>query len=386
MAKRDYYEVLGVDRNASADELKKAYRKLAIKYHPDRNPDDKEAEEKFKEAAEAYDVLSDKDKRARYDQFGHAAFEGGAGAGGGGFYGGAGMNMDDIFSHFGDIFEGFGFGSSRRSGGGRSASANRGSDLRVRVKLTLKDVMTGVDKKLKVRKSVQCPKCGGSGAKDSSSVKTCGKCNGQGYVTQVVQSLFGRMQQTAPCPDCNGSGKTITDKCTNCHGSGVVTDEAIVDVHIPAGVDDGMQLTVRGAGSAGPNGGSNGDLYVLIQIEEDDQLQRDGSNLIHHLLLSIPDVVLGTTVEVPTADGRVKINIDPGSQPGKVLRLKGKGLPELNSTYNRGDLLVRIDVFVPKKITNDEQKAMEQMRDGKSFAPSAKDKAMFNQRIRQMYE
>ncbi len=378
MAKRDYYEVLGVSKTASADEIKKAYRKLAIKYHPDRNPGDKEAEEKFKEAAEAYDVLSNADKKAKYDQFGHAAFDGSAG--GGGYYSG-GMNMDDIFSQFGDIFGSFGFGGSSRGG----QRVNKGSDLRVRVRISLKDVATGVEKKIKVKKAVRCEKCGGSGAKDSSSVKTCSQCNGSGRVTQIVNSLFGRMQQTTTCPSCSGTGKVVTDKCTSCGGTGVKESEEVVTVKIPAGVEDGMSLRVSGAGNAAKNGGVDGDLIVVIGVEEDEQLQRDGANLIYHLYLSIPDVVLGTTVEVPTADGKVKISIDPGTQPGKVLRLKGKGLPEVNSSSYRGDLLVRVDVFVPKNLSKDEKKAFEKFRDSDTFKPTSTDKATFSQRIRQMF-
>lgn len=386
MAKRDYYEVLGVSKTATPAELKSAYRKLAIKYHPDKNPGDKEAEEKFKEAAEAYDVLSNPDKRARYDQFGAAAFDGSAGGGQGGYYGG-GMNMEDIFSQFGDIFSGMGFdfggmgGRGGRSGGRRTS---RGSDLRVRVKLTLSEVAKGVEKKLKVRTAVACEKCGGTGAKDSNSIKTCSQCNGSGYVVSVVQSLFGRMQQQSPCPSCNGSGKTITDKCTSCGGTGVTYVEKVVTVKIPAGVEDGMQMKVSGAGNAAPNGGMNGDLLVVMQVEEDDQLQRDGSNLIYHLYLTVPEAILGTTVEVPTADGKVKINIDPGTQPGKVLRLKGKGLPEVNRS-TRGDLLIRVDVYIPKKITSDEKKAIQQMASSSSFTPTAEEKVSFLQRIKQMF-
>lgn len=385
MAKRDYYEVLGVSKTATPAELKSAYRKLAIKYHPDKNPDNKEAEEKFKEAAEAYDVLSDPDKRARYDQYGHAAFDGSAG-GGGGYYGAGGMNMEDIFSHFGDIFGGMGFdfggmgGRSRRSG----SQVNRGSDLRVRVKLTLKEVATGVTKKLKVRAATPCEKCGGTGAKDSSSVKTCSQCNGTGYVISVVNSLFGRMQQQGPCPTCGGKGKTITDKCTCCGGTGVTYAEKVVDVKIPAGMDDNMQLKVPGAGNAAQNGGINGDLLVVVSVEEDPQLQRDDSNLIYHLYLTVPEAILGTTVEVPTADGKVKINIEPGTQPGKVLRLKGKGLPEVNSSV-RGDLLIRVDVYIPKKVTSEEKKAIETFAESNSFKPSSSEKASFLQRIKQMF-
>lgn len=385
MAKRDYYEVLGVSKSATADELKKAYRKLAVKYHPDRNPDDKEAEEKFKEAAEAYDVLSDPQKRAKYDQFGHAAFDGSAG-GGGGYYSG-GMNMEDIFSQFGDIFGNFGFGgggfSSRRSSGGQRV--NKGSDLRVRVKISLKDAATGVEKKLKVRKSVPCPSCGGTGAKDSSSIKVCSSCNGSGYVTSVVDSIFGRMQQQTVCRQCGGRGKTITDKCNSCYGTGVKTDEAIVNVKIPAGVDNDMQVRVPGGGNAAPNGGVSGDLYVQIEVEEDSQLQRDGSNLIYHLYLTVPEVILGTSVEVPTAEGsKLKINIEPGTQPGKVLRLKGKGLPEVNSSVH-GDLLIRVDVYIPKKVSSEEKKLVEKLAECNSFKPTASDKASFLQRIKQMF-
>ncbi len=381
MAKRDYYEVLGVSKTATADEIKKAYRKLAIKYHPDKNPGDKEAEEKFKEAAEAYDVLSDQTKRAKYDQYGPGAFDGSAGAGGG-FYGG-GMSMDDIFSHFGDIFGDFGFGGgSFRT---RSSSrGSRGSDLRVRVNLTLKDCATGVEKKLKVRKQVSCPTCSGTGAKDSSSIKTCTQCNGVGYITQVVNSFFGRMQQQSVCPTCGGKGKMVTDKCPKCSGTGTIVDESIVTVKIPAGVDEGMQVKVPGAGNAAPNGGTPGDLLVLIHVQEDDVLQRDGSNLIYHLYLTVPEAILGTEAEIPTADGKVKINIEPGTQPGKVLRLKGKGMPEVNRS-TRGDLLIRIDVYVPKKLTSEEKKLVEKLAGSSSFKPSAQEKASFFERVKQMF-
>ena len=383
MAKRDYYEVLGVSKTATTDEIKKAYRQLAIKYHPDRNPDNKEAEEKFKEAAEAYDVLSDKDKRAKYDQFGHAAFDGGAG---GGYYGGGGMSMDDIFSHFGDIFEGMGFGGGSFHFGGSSSRSrgSRGSDLRVRVTLSLKDCATGVEKKLKVRKQVPCRTCSGTGAKDSSSIKTCSQCKGVGYVTQVVNSFFGRMQQQSVCPTCGGKGKTITDKCPKCGGTGTMADEAIVTVKIPAGVEDGMQLKVTGAGNAAPNGGTPGDLLVLISVQEDDVLQRDGSNLIYHLYLTVPEAILGTEAEIPTADGKVKISVEPGTQPGKVLRLKGKGLPEINRS-TRGDLLIRIDVYIPQKLSSDDKKLVEKLADSPTFKPSAQEKASFFQRVKQMF-
>ncbi|MCQ2226581.1 MAG: molecular chaperone DnaJ [Bacteroidales bacterium] len=378
MAKRDYYEVLGVSKGASADEIKKAYRKLAIKYHPDKNPGDKEAEEKFKEAAEAYDVLSNSDKKAKYDQFGHAAFEGGGG--GGGFYGG-GMSMDDIFSQFGDIFGSFGFGGGRSRGGQR---VHKGSSLRVKVKLNLSEIANGVEKKFKVKKQVQCKHCNGSGAKDSSAIKTCSHCHGTGVITQVVQSFLGPMQSQQTCPYCHGEGKTITDKCPHCHGEGLVEEEEVVTVKIPAGVEAGMQLNVAGKGNAARGGGVNGDLYVVIDEEPHDELVRDGSNLIYHLYLGIPDVLLGTQVEVPTVDGKVRLKIEAGTQPGKVLRLQGKGLPEVNSR-SKGDLLVRVDIFVPKSLTKDEVKIVEQLKDSSSFKPSQNDKAGFFSRMKSMF-
>lgn len=381
MSKRDYYEVLGVGKSATADEIKKAYRKLALQYHPDRNPGDKEAEAKFKEAAEAYSVLSDADKRARYDQFGPSAFDNG-GMGGGGF-GGTGMNMEDIFSQFGDIFgDIFGGGRSRRGG---HASTPRGSDLRVRVRLTLAEVASGVTKKLKVRKDITCPQCNGTGGKDANSVKTCDQCNGQGYVTQVVRTLLGAMQQTSPCPKCQGRGKQITSKCPKCQGLGTVKDEGVVEVHIPKGVESGMQMTVPGGGSAAPSGGVNGDLLVLIEVEERTEFLRDGSNLVTHLLLSLPEIILGTTAEVPTATGKVKIKIEPGTQTGKVLRVKGQGLPEVNSSAC-GDLLVRIDAYIPTSLTSEEKALVEKLSSSKSFQPSSRDKASIWDRVKQMFQ
>lgn len=380
MAKRDYYEVLGVSKSASASEIKSAYRKLAIKYHPDKNPDDKEAEEKFKEAAEAYDVLSNPDKKAKYDQFGHAAFENGGGGAGGGFYGG-GMSMDDIFSHFGDIF-GDAFGGAFGGRGGRHSVA-KGSSLRVRVRLTLDEVAHGVEKKFKVKKQVPCKQCNGTGAKDSSAVKTCTYCKGTGMITKVVQSFFGAMQSSSPCPHCGGEGKIVTDKCTCCRGTGLVEEEEVVSVKIPAGVEAGMQLKVSGKGNAVKNG-VPGDLLVVIDEEANDELIRDGSNLIYHLYLPIPDVLLGTSVEIPTVDGKVRLKIEPGTAAGKVLRLQGKGLPEVNS-HAKGDLLVRVDIYIPKNLSKDDKKLVEQLKESPTFNPSATEKASFLSRVKNIF-
>ncbi len=346
MEKRDYYEVLGVSKGATKEEIKKAYRKQALKYHPDKNPGDKKAEENFKEAASAYEVLSNDEKRARYDRFGHA----GLGNAGGGFSG-AGMTMDDIFSSFGDIFGdafgGFGgFSGSRRSGGRR---VNKGSNLRVKVNLTLQEISAGTEKKIKVNKYVTCNTCGGTGAADQNSMSTCTTCRGSGHVTRVTNTLLGQMQTTAVCPSCNGEGKTITKKCTACYGEGIVQKEDIIKINIPAGVAKGMQMNVEGKGNAPRRGGVNGDLLVVIDEEEHPDLLREGNDLIYNLFISIPDSILGTHVEVPTIENNVKIKIEPGTQPGKILRLRGKGLPEVNG-YGRGDLLVNVNVWIPKTL------------------------------------
>lgn len=384
MAKRDYYEVLGVQKGASADEIKKAYRKKAIQYHPDKNPGDKEAEEKFKEAAEAYEVLSDENKRARYDQFGHAAFEGGAG-GGGGFS----MNMDDIFSMFGDVFGGhFGGGGSPFSsffgGGGGGSRQAVGSNLRVRVKLTLQEVANGCEKKLKVRHDVLCEHCNGTGAKDPNSVQTCPDCGGRGYVIRQQRSILGMMQTQQPCPRCGGTGQIIRDKCPFCSGTGVERKEEVVSVKIPAGVQAGMQLTVRGKGNAVRNG-IPGDLYVLIEEEEQTELMRNGNDLIYNLLLDLPTAVLGGTVEIPTVDGKVKVKIEKGTQPGKMLRLRGKGLPDVNG-YGMGDLLVNIGVYIPENLSSDERKLFEKLAESKNVQPSISSKRSFYERLKQMFE
>ncbi|MBQ7297484.1 MAG: molecular chaperone DnaJ [Alistipes sp.] len=374
--KRDYYEVLGVGKSANADEIKKAYRKAAIKYHPDKNPGDKEAEEKFKEAAEAYDVVSNPDKRARYDQFGHAGMSGAAG-GAGGFGGGfGGFSMEDIFSQFGDIFGGHFGGGFRSSGGGRSV--NRGSDIRVKVRLTLQEIAEGVTKKLKINKTVACDKCGGTGAKDASSYGTCPTCNGSGYVVTMQNSFFGRMQMQSVCPTCQGEGKVITAKCDKCGGEGTERGQEVVEIKIPAGVGEGMVLTVSGKGNAARHGGVNGDLQVLIEEEAHPELLRDGNDLIHNLNITVTTALLGGTVEVPTVDGRAKIKIAPGTHAGKVLRLGGKGLPDVNG-YGRGDELVVVDITIPAKLNSEERRLIEKLAEQPSFqkASSVKEQNIF---------
>lgn len=382
MSKRDYYEVLEVPKNASADDIKKAYRKQAIKFHPDKNPGDKAAEEKFKEAAEAYEVLSNPDKKKRYDQYGHAGVGGAAGNG----FGGGGMTMEDIFSSFGDIFGGsFGFGGFG-SRGGRGGRVNKGSNLRVKVKLNLSEMSSGVTKKIKVNKLVACHVCDGTGAKDKHSYSNCSTCQGSGYVTRVSNTFLGQMQSTSPCPTCNGEGKIITHKCNACSGEGVVQKEEVITLNIPAGVGDGMQLSVNGQGNAARRGGVNGDLLVVIAEEEHPDLIRDGNDLIYNLFLSMPDAILGTTAEIPTVDGKVKIKIDAGTQSGRVLRLRGKGIPEING-YGRGDLLVNIQVWTPQDITKDELKIIEKLKTSDSFTPrpDKNDKSFF-ERMRNYFD
>ncbi len=374
MSKRDYYEVLGVNKGASKDEIKKAYRKLALKYHPDKNPGDSEAEDKFKEAAEAYEVLSNDEKRPRYDQFGHAGMNGRAGGGFGG-----GMSMDDIFSSFGDIFgDAFGgaFGSRRSSG---RARVNKGSNLRLKVKLNLEEFAHGAEKKIKVSKYVTCNTCQGSGAASDNDVTTCTACKGTGHTTRVMNTILGQMQTTAPCNVCGGEGKVITKKCHKCYGEGITKAEEVIPLSIPAGLAPGMQLSVTGKGNAARHGGINGDLIVIIDEEPHDQLLREGNDLVYNLFISIPDAILGANVEVPTVDGKVRIKIDAGTQGGKILRLRGKGLPDVNG-YGKGDLLVNVNVWIPKNLTREEQKNIEQYRESATFTPKpdADDKGFFD--------
>lgn len=374
MAKRDYYEVLGVSKDASSGEIKKAYRKLALKYHPDKNPDNDEAEAKFKEAAEAYEVLSNPEKKSKYDQFGHAGMGGASGFGGG-------MNMEDIFSQFGDIFGGAGFGgfSGFGGGGGRGRRVNRGSNIRVKVNLSLKDIVNGVEKKIKVKKYVSCKTCSGSGAEGGSSgYTTCGSCNGAGQVNRVTNTFLGQMQTTTTCPTCGGQGKTITNKCNSCHGDGILKDDDTIDLKIPAGVEGGMQLSVGGKGNMGARNGVAGDLIVLIEEEEHPELKRDGLNILYDLYISFADATLGTEIMVPTVNGKAKIKVQPGTQGGKVLRLRNKGIPEVNG-YKTGDQLVNVNVWTPQNLSKEERNTIEKFRESKNFEPkpTAQDKGFF---------
>ncbi len=386
MAKRDFYEILGVPKNASDTDIKKAYRKVALKYHPDRNPDDKAAEDKFKEAAEAYEVLSDGDKRARYDRFGHAGVNN---QGGGGFSGGGSMNMEDIFEHFGDIFGDSGSPFESFFGGGRSRGATkgqRGSNLRIKVSLTLEEVAKGITKKIKVKKQTACDTCGGSGAKDASSVSTCGTCRGAGYVRQVKSTFLGQMQTTAACPTCKGSGQTITANCGSCKGDGRMYAEETLDIEIPAGVAEGMQLSMRGKGNAGKGGGPTGDLLIVIEEIEHATLLRDGNNVIYDLFLNFADAALGTSVQVPTLDGDVKIKVPAGSQAGKIFRLKGKGIPEVQG-YKKGDQLINVNIWTPKKLSDTEKELLEKMREMPAFKPApGKDEKGFFERMKDFFE
>jgi molecular chaperone DnaJ len=389
MAKQDFYEILGVSKGATDEEIKKAYRQKALQYHPDRNPGDKASEDKFKEAAEAYEVLSDKQKRQRYDQFGHAgvgssaASDGGGMGGFGGGFGGQHMNMEDIFSRFGDIFGDMGFGGGGM-GGGRHV--NRGSDLRIKLKLTIQEIANGADKKIKVGKHMSCKECKGTGGAKGTGFKTCNTCHGSGYVSRVQRTFIGQIQTTAPCPTCHGEGKIITEKCKECHGQGTTLGEDIISVKIPAGVENGMQLSVNGQGNAAPRGGVPGDLIILIEELEDEHLKRNGVNLYYDHYISVIDAALGTTIEVPTLEGKAKVKIEAGTQGGTILRLRGKGLPRLNH-YGKGDILVNVNVWTPQSLTSDEKKMLENLRKSQGFTPKPgkKDKS-FMDRIKEIFE
>jgi molecular chaperone DnaJ len=372
MAKRDYYDVLGVPKNATAEEIKKAYRKVAMQFHPDRNPGDKSAEDKFKESAEAYEVLSDSEKKAKYDRFGHAANVGShSGNGGGGFQGG--MSMEDIFTNFGDIFgeggnpfESF-FGGQR--GRGQRVQGTRGQNLRIKITLSLKEMAEGVRKTVKVKKYVECATCHGSGAKDKNSVQTCSMCHGQGYVKRVTQTILGSMATTTTCPQCHGEGQTVTAKCPTCHGEGRVFGEETINVDIPAGVSEGMQLSMSGKGNAGERGGMTGDLIISIEEEEHEDLKREGNNVLYDLHINFADAALGINVEVPTIDGKAKIKIKPGTQSGEILRLKGKGFPNINA-YGKGDQLIYINVWTPQHLSSEENQLLEKLRKSPNFKPN----------------
>lgn len=388
MAKRDYYEVLGVSKGASAEEVKKAYRKVAMQYHPDRNPGDKAAEERFKEAAEAYEILSDGDRRAQYDRYGHAGV---SNNGRGGHPGN--MNMDDIFSQFGDIFGEDIFGSFFGGGGGGGARTRtgqrargvRGSNLRIKLRLTYEEIAKGVTKNIKVKKYVPCNVCSGSGAKDKNSVQTCGTCGGSGQVRKVTNTFLGQMQTVTTCPTCNGEGSTVTAKCNHCKGEGRVYAEETVSIDIPAGVQEGMQLNISGRGNAGERGGAAGDLIILIEEEPHKELQREGLNVAYELHISFTDAVFGTQVEVPTIDGRAKIKIPAGTQSGKVFRLKGKGFPAVNS-YEKGDQLVQVNVWTPQQVSSEEKAILEKLGHSQNFKPNPdKNQKSFFDKMREMF-
>ncbi|MFZ4061085.1 MAG: molecular chaperone DnaJ [Bacteroidia bacterium] len=376
MAKRDYYEVLGVARSASAEEIKKAYRKLAIQYHPDKNPGNSEAEEKFKEAAAAYEVLSNAEKRQNYDRFGHS----GPQMGGGGF--GGGMDMNDIFEQFGDIFGGA-FGSSSSRGGQRGGQ--RGTNIRIKLKLSLEEISDGVTKKLKVNKYSGCSTCHGSGAKAGTQPRTCSTCQGSGQVTQITNTFLGQMRTASICPTCQGQGSIITDKCTSCRGEGIERGEEVIEVRIPAGVEEDMQLNMRGKGNAGQRNAPPGDLLIVIEEEEHPLFKRDGQHVFYDLYLNLADAALGTNVEIPTLGGKARVKIDEGTQSGKTLRLRGKGLPSVNGGP-RGDMFATINVWTPQNLSQEERKMLEGIRGKTNFEPNPdkKDKGFFD-RMREFF-
>jgi molecular chaperone DnaJ len=363
MAKRDYYEILGVTKSSTAEEVKKAYRKIAIKYHPDKNPDDPSSEDKFKEAAEAYEILSNPEKKRRYDQFGHQGVNGGSHAGGS-------MNMDDIFSQFGDIFGGGGSPFDSFFGGGNQGrNVRQGSNLRIKLKLTLEEIANGTEKKIKVKRHVACDDCRGNGSLNGSSLKSCSSCNGTGQVRKVVNTMLGQMVSASTCPVCHGEGQMVTQKCTTCEGEGRLLKEETISLKVPAGVAEGMQLSMSGKGNVPPRGGVAGDLLILVEEVEDTVLKRDGNNIVYDLYISFIDAVLGTNLEVPTIEGKVKIKIDPGTQSGKILRLKGKGIKDLNG-YQKGDQLIYVNVWTPQELSKDEKEVLLSMKESESFKPN----------------
>ncbi|SDS00574.1 molecular chaperone DnaJ [Polaribacter sp. KT25b] len=378
MAKQDFYEVLGISKSASQAEIKKGYRKMAIKYHPDKNPDDKTAEENFKKAAEAYEVLSDENKKARYDQYGHAAFDGPQGGGG---FGGGGMNMDDIFSQFGDIFGGgaggFGGGFGGFGGGGQRQARVKGSNMRIRVKLTLEEIAKGVEKKVKVRRKVQA---------DGVKYKTCTTCNGSGQVMRVTNTILGRMQTATTCSTCSGSGEIISSKPSNADAQGLIVKEETVSINIPAGVTEGVQLKVGGKGNDAPGNNSiSGDLLVLIEEVPHETLKREGTNIHYDLYINFSEAVLGTSKEVDTVTGKVKIKIDAGTQSGKILRLKGKGLPSIER-YGTGDFLIHTNVWTPQELNKEQKAFFDKMSDNENFTPNPNksDKSFF-EKVKDMF-
>ena len=362
MSKRDYYEILEVPKDADEGTIKKSYRKIAMQYHPDRNPNNKSAEDKFKEAAEAYEVLSDADKRARYDRFGHAGVSGQQG-----FHSAESMNMDDIFSQFGDVFGDSPFESFFGNRGGQRAQGQKGSNLRIKLSLTLEEVEAGVKKTIKVKKRKTCTTCKGSGAKDGA-VKSCQTCGGSGVVRQIRSTFLGQMQTTTQCPNCHGTGSIVVEACPKCRGEGRTLEDETIDIDIPAGVEDGMQLTMRGRGNAGIKGGPAGDLLIAIEVKPHADLKRDGNNLIFELYLGFPDAAIGCSVDVPTLGGPVKIKIPPGTQSGKIFRLNGKGLPSIQA-YGKGDELIYVNIWTPKKISEEEKKILEKLKTSPNFEP-----------------
>ena len=386
--KRDYYEILEISKTASIEEIKKAYRQQALKYHPDKNPGDKESEENFKEAAEAYEVLSDSTKRQRYDQFGHSGLSGSHGFGG--FSGG--MSIDEIFRHFGDIFGGGGFDDPFSSffGGGRRRSGrtvHKGSNLRVKVKLTLEEIAHGVEKKIKVNKFVQCSSCTGTGAKGGSAYQTCSTCQGSGHVTRVTSTFLGQMQSTSTCPQCGGEGQVITDKCHDCAGNGVVKGEEVISIKIPAGVAEGMQLSMSGKGNAAARGGVPGDLYIQIDEISHAYFEREGNHLLYNHFLTFSDAVLGASIEIPTIEGNVKVKVEAGTQSGKILRLRNKGLPSVNGYEGKGDLLVTLQIWTPKTLTIEEKSLLEKLGKSPNFQPdpSSRERSFFT-RVKDYFE